>query len=234
MDTCEQCGAQAVDAGGRCRSCGWQVPYEADDMAVSSPSLAATRAVETPEPAAPVTRGAALLSSGFDHTVDMPMARATSAGQPPSRTTRIPGAASAPVAQFCGACGARIAAGEAFCGQCGTPVPLATGEYGTAYGTNTGAPSRYSIGASDSWDAADADGLTEAYMPAPRGASQPNLAGAPYGPGGSMRGYGSSPYPAAPAAIESARRTRIAIGLLCIAGGLASAGGAVIVALTQH
>lgn len=238
METCERCGAAAVAAGGRCGNCGWQMAPRDVERAASSHSLAATRAIDTPNPAPAAPWIGASNAAGFDRTMDLPMARGASAAQPP-RPTRVPGTGPAPAARFCGVCGARITGREAFCGQCGTPIAQATGEYGAAYAPDLGAPSRYHVGAEGGWGEAPGDDLTEAYVPAPMGVSRPGVTGAPFAPGAAARGYSGPSYPSVTgvgrhtADVAAARRTRIVVGLICIAGGLASAAGAAIIAVAH-
>jgi hypothetical protein len=233
VEACERCGAKAVDAAGRCGNCGWQAAPERDDTAVSSPSLAATRAVDAPDPASPARRMGMSSVSEFDRTMkNLPPARGASPAQPPARTTHGPGRASVPSARFCGVCGARITVGQAFCGQCGTPIAQGADEYGAAYAADMGAPSRYRVGVSGPWGEAQPDDQTEMYVPAQMGVSRPGAPGAGYGspsylPATHAPGQGQA------SAIESTRRTRIVIGLICIACGLASAAGAIIIAVAR-
>ncbi|MGH2517952.1 MAG: zinc-ribbon domain-containing protein [Ktedonobacterales bacterium] len=223
MKTCERCGADTVDAQGICTSCGWQAPadlYEDDD----SPSLGETRAADVPTSGGtPDARYAQ--APRFARTAEMPRS-----GQP-SRVSGPPGGdalgTSAGTARYCGTCGARIATGEAFCGQCGTPVGTSGGDFGTV-NMGVGPASRYQIGGTG-WTAGGGDAPTEEYA-APLGNGYPRTqAGMPYTP----PMYASGPnQPAGGAAGDGSGRTvRIVFGVLCLAGSIASAITAVILAI---
>lgn len=168
MTTCENCGADAVDARGVCRACGWQMGNETtlDD---DSPSLGETRAAD------------ALESPG------------TSAGAPRSAGSTPP-APRGGTARFCGTCGARLEPGEAFCGQCGTPVGAGS-DY--TRNVPADSPSRYYVGG-DGWSGGNGDAYTEAYTAPPLPPVAPYnrpsaVGGGPYTPGN----FGASAAPRA-------------------------------------
>ena len=225
VTTCEQCGADAVNARGICANCGWQSPermYDDD----GSPSLGETRAAEIPAgEAAPGAGRSPTPPSRFTQTAEM---------QRPGQPSRVSGpqagtgmGTSAGTARYCGTCGARIANGEAFCGQCGTPVGAGSGDYGTV-NMAVGPVSRYQVGGTG-WGG---DAPTEEYA-APFGNAYPNTpANMPYTP----PQFGSGPNMTsvgAPAASGSGRTVRIVFGVLCLAGSIASAVVAVILAVTK-
>lgn len=206
VTTCENCGANAVDARGVCRACGWQVGSEMtlDD---DSPSLGETRAADALEPLG--TNARATRSAG---------------ATPPS-----PRGGTGGTARFCGTCGARLEPGEAFCGQCGTPVG-ASGDY--TRNVHAEAPSRYYAGGDGGWSGgSDGDDYTEAYSPPPLPPAapynRPSAAGSgPYTP----PGFGAQ---ATPRAADQSQAGRIVFGLLCILGSIVSAAGAVYLAIVK-
>lgn len=228
MTTCEQCGADAVNAQGICASCGWQAPadqYEDDD----SPSLGETRAADVPATgAAPGSR--------YAQTPQPPRYSRTSEMPRPGQPSRVSGPAggtsmgtSAGTARYCGTCGARIATGEAFCGQCGTPVGASGGDYGTV-NMAAGPASRYQVGGMG-W-AGSGDAPTEEYS-APLANGYPHTqAGIPYTPPIYAGGPGTPPAGAS-AASGSGRTMRVVFGVLCLAGSIASAVAAVILAVSK-
>ncbi len=229
MKTCERCGADAVDARGVCRNCGWQAQqdlygqnrYGNEDDA---PSLGETRAADIPPggypPSAQATRNA---PSPY-----APDARPTSA---------ISGGGGATSGgRFCGTCGARLESGTAFCGQCGTPVASsgATGLSFGASGLRQSGPEQYHIGG---WQDADPNDATE-MMPGAGAPAYNGFGRSGVGPGAS---YGATPYhPAgyAPAqssaATSSSRTARLMFGALCLLGSIISASLAIILALTMR
>ena len=146
---------------------------------------------------------------------------------PPARPTgsRAPTTTGSP-ARFCGTCGARITGNEAFCGQCGTPVSASMADAGTAFRAPVTGVARVRADADGSWQPADGDAPTEAFLPP-----------------ASVYGRGARPtaYPTdngyttgrGPEAGGSGRSVRIALGILCLVGSLASAAGALLLALHQ-
>lgn len=233
MTRCEQCGAEAVSADGVCGNCGWQTPTAADapeaevaDELGSSPSLGETRAADIPDLPAPrpATRSgapAAAATPALERTVDLP--RYT----PPARTagSRAPTTTGTP-ARFCGTCGARITGNEAFCGQCGTPVSASMADAGTAFRAPATGAARFQADADGPWQSADGDAPTEAFLP-PASA---------YGRGARPTAYpmdGGYSAARAPETSGSGRSVRIVLGILCLVGSLASAAGALLLALQQ-
>lgn len=221
MTTCEQCGAEAVDAAGRCRNCGWQAP--ASDYDDSSPSLGETRAADVPDVVeihggrtsqAPEPR--------FDSTAQMPPY-----GQPypqPARggpnTPPITGTTGmTSTGRFCGACGARITGNEAFCGQCGTPVGATSSGFGSAQDQQQ---TRYQVGGAAGWQQGASDEPTEMFVAPPMNPYQQRT-GVPYQP----TGYN----PAVQRSADSSRTVRVVFGILCLAGSIGSAIAAIVLAL---
>lgn len=225
VTTCEQCGADAVNAQGVCANCGWQAPaglYEDDD----SPSLGETRAADIPAPdGLPGARYAQTPPPRFSRTAELPRP-----GQPSHASGPAGGGGmgtNAGTTRYCGTCGARIATGEAFCGQCGTPVGASGGDYGTV-NMPAGTASRYQIGGAG-WSAGG-DAPTEQYV-APLANGYPHTqAGMPYTPPAYASGPNMPPVGAAPAS-GSGRTVRVVFGVLCLAGSIASAIVAVILAV---
>ncbi len=220
MTTCENCGADTVDARGVCRTCGWR----ADDYTTvddESPSLGATRAAD----AAGLPRGDAQWSAGASPS----RASATAQYGAPSGGTPPPprGAGTSGTARFCGTCGARLEPGEAFCGQCGTPVG-AGGDYTRSVPSNS--TSRYYVGGNATWSGAG-DAYTEEYSAPPLPPAAPYTR--PSTPGGGayvQPGFGT---PLAPGTAGESRAGRVIFGLLCILGSLISAAGAVYLAVVH-
>jgi hypothetical protein len=219
--TCERCGADAVDARGRCRNCGWQMPADGYTGRDSSPSLGETRAADVPAGAAGRASAASPLPGGGYQP-----SRSVGAALPP-----VP-AKAGPTGRFCGTCGARLEPGRAFCGQCGTPV-VATGVYG---GTESGV-SRYQAAADEEWAVEDGDAPTEEIpdLPPPYvnpyGAAMPRgpLSG-PYGSMGYASGTGA---PTLETPSGGSRSVRIVLGMLCLFGSVVSAAAAIILALAK-
>ena len=141
MTTCENCGADTVDARGVCRTCGW---HASDDLTLEddAPSLGETRAADAQE----LPRGAVQRAGSNTPPRGSAMSPydARPGGTPPSGR----GAGAVGTARFCGTCGARLEPGEAFCGQCGTPVGA-----GADYTRNVpaGPTSRYYAGGNGAW-----------------------------------------------------------------------------------
>lgn len=225
MTTCEQCGADAVNAQGVCGNCGWQSPEAVYDD--ESPSLGETRAADFPvaNNGAPEPRGAQAALPRFAGTAEIPH---------PGQPSRVSGPSSAMgmgtnsgATRYCGTCGARIAPGEAFCGQCGTPIGASGGDYGTV-NMSAGPASRYQIGAD--WSTAGGEAATEEYA-APLASAYPRTPpGVPFAATG--YGSGASRPPLAGAAPGGSGRTvRIVFGILCLVGSIGSAIAAIIVAI---
>lgn len=224
MNTCEQCGADAVDARGICRNCGWQarlgIFIEADD----TPSLGETRAADIPpggyaasSPAAQSTRNARMNQYPTD-----------------ARPTALVGGGATSGGRFCGSCGARIENGVAFCGQCGSPI-AASATNALTYGSNGLRPpeqERYRVGG---WSDGDGNDPTEAipgatgYSGFGRSGAGPGLpyGGAPYHPTGYMQSRSST------ANAGSSHTMRLIVGVLCIIGSIVSASSAIILAITM-
>lgn len=229
MTTCEQCGADAVNARGVCANCGWQAPermYEDDE----SPSLGETRAADIPvSDAAPGAGRTQTPPSRFNRTAEMPRPGQPSRMSGPPAATGTGMGTSAGTARYCGTCGARIAAGEAFCGQCGTPVGAGSGDYGTV-NMAASPTARYQVG--NTWGSGGGDAPTEEYGAPLANAYPRTQAGMPYTP----PQYGSGPN-MAPVGVSatngSGRTVRIVFGVLCLVGSIASAVGAVILAVKQ-
>lgn len=223
MTTCEQCGADAVDATGRCAHCGWQAPMsDYDDD--GAPSLGETRAADIPDVVeVRGSRASQTPEPRFDRTAQLP-----NYGQPypqPSRggpnTPPVNGATGMTgTARYCGACGARITGNEAFCGQCGTPIGATSGGFGSAMDQQQ---TRYQVGGSGAWQQGAGDDPTEMFVPAPMNPYQQRTGGMPYQP------VGYQPAPQRPT--NSSRTVRIVFGILCLAGSIGSAVAAIVLAL---
>lgn len=227
MTTCEHCGADAVDAQGRCQSCGWQASgatYDED----SSPSLGETRAADVLD-VAEVRGGRATQAPEprFDRTAQLP-----NYGQPYQQPAHV-GPATPPLngatgalgmtstSRFCGACGARITGNEAFCGQCGTPIGATTGGFGSGLDQEQ---TRYQVGGGSGWQQGAGNEPTEMFMAPPMQPYQ-QRSGVPY----QSTGY----RPAIQRAGSSSRTTRIVFGILCLAGSIGSAVAAIVLALQK-
>jgi len=232
--TCEECGADAVDARGICQNCGWEMQAMDDD----APSLGETRAADIPTTVAgnrgrvtpPVQPSGVASPPLFERTVDMPRY-----ATPPSRPTRNNATSmtgTQGTSRYCGTCGARIERGEVFCGQCGTPVGASGNNFGNAGGRSAvgGSPSRYFVGDEEMWSPTQGDALTEAYVPSPPppmpARYNQGMASAPY-----HQGYGTPAPLAGQPANASARTARIVWGVICLAASLLTAGAAVLVFL---
>lgn len=221
MNTCEQCGADAVDARGVCRVCGWWARKGIYDSADDTPSLGETRAADIP-----------LGGYAAAGPTSQP-ARGSRMNQYPAetRSTSLVGGATSG-GRFCGTCGARIESGMAFCGQCGTPV-AASAASGQTFGSSALRPSgqdQYRVGG---WSGDDGNELTEA-VPGAAGYNGFGRSGA--GPG---LPYGGAPYhpagyapPRATPAQSSSHMTRLFVGVLCLIGSIVSASAAIILAIT--
>jgi hypothetical protein len=231
VKTCERCGADAVDARGMCRNCGWQArqdlygqdPYGAEDDA---PSLGETRAADVPPGAYP----------SASPTAQSPRSPSQNPYPTEARPTSVIGGGATSGGRFCGTCGARLESGIAFCGQCGTPV-AASGATGLTFGSSglrQSGQEQYRVGG---WSDGDGDEATE-MMP---GAGAPAYNG--FGRSGVGPGlpYGAAPYhpagygPARPSSATSSSRTaRFVVGALCLLGSIISASLAIILALTMR
>ena len=234
MTTCEQCGADAVNTRGVCEECGWQAATTGGAFDDSSPSLGETRAADVPfapaeqrSTAAPGTRAPITPMPPLERTTgrpNQPAAPRTSVEPQQRYSTASPVSTS----RYCGTCGARIAPGEAFCGQCGTPVGAGS-NLGTSLQPASGQYGRYQIESNSTWSPAQGDAPTEAFIPS---SGQPYVRGFSSAP--NARG-GYSPSTGAPAtpADASARTGRIIVGVVCLIGSLASAIGAIVLALAK-
>jgi hypothetical protein len=219
VTTCEQCGADAVDATGRCRNCGWQTP--AGDYDDDAPSLGETRAADVPDMVE--IRGGRTSQAPeprFDRTAQMP-----NYGQPYPQSllggppTPVNGATGAiGTGRFCGACGARITGNEAFCGQCGTPIGATSSGFNSAPDQ---IQTRYQVGGPAGWQQGAGDDPTEMFVAPPINPYQQRT-GVPYQPAGYNR--------AAQRAPDSSRTVRIVFGILCLAGSISTAIAAIVLA----
>lgn len=223
MNTCEQCGADAVDARGTCRVCGWQAWNQRYSDVDDAPSLGETRAADIPQ-------------GGYGSPSPISQAPRGSRGNlyptEAGATAMMGGATSG--GRFCGTCGARLESGTAFCGQCGSPVAASTAS-GLTFGASGLRPTsqqKYRVGG---WSDDDGNDLTEAMTgmagaPAYNGygRSGPGLpqSGAPYHPAGyAPAGQASQ--------ASSSRTTRLVVGVFCLIGSIISASAAIILALTM-
>lgn len=231
--SCERCGADIVEGEGACRACGWQVP-ELDDE-----TFGRTRAATDIPPAndvqhaGPSRASASSAANLYDSAY-------------PGRTAGVSRTAGAPLmAQYCGACGARLEGQEAFCGQCGAPVvaaphsrpivpPAARSQAPSAANP---APTITPLG----WQTEDHAAYTEAIPEF--GGQQAGFSaslggpvtGMPAGPLGGPIGPGGFPYPQGSqvppvASRRGVRSGRIALGVVCLLGSLGTAAAAIILA----
>ncbi|MGZ3639274.1 MAG: zinc-ribbon domain-containing protein [Ktedonobacterales bacterium] len=234
MTTCEQCGANAVNAYGVCEQCGWRTAASGAAFDGSSPSLGETRAADVPytpadrrPAAAPGTRAPITPMPPLERTTSMPnqtgAPRSTADARP-----RYSTAAPASTSRYCGTCGARIAPGEAFCGQCGTPVGAGSNA-GTSLQPAASQYGRYQIDGDSSWSPGEGDAPTEAFVPSSAPSYARGFSSAPNARGG----YASTPGSNATPANASARTGRIIVGVICLIGSLASAIGAIVLAVTK-
>ena len=222
MSTCERCGADAVDARGICRVCGWNARDNMYDTADDTPSLGETRAADIPlggygisGPGAQSARNSRMNPYPTEARPAAPLGGATSGGR------------------FCGTCGARLESGMAFCGQCGTPVAANTASGLTfgASGLRATAQEQYRVGG---WSEDDGNELTEAipgatgYNGFGRSGTGPGLlhGGVPYHPAGYSPARGTTDS-------SSSRTARLVVGVLCLIGSVISASAAIILALTM-
>ena len=237
MNTCERCGADAVDARGICQNCGWQRRNDRFTDTAGAPSLGETRAAD-------------IASMGTSQASYGPPARqafrASNSGQGGSTWSGSSASNDPPsgtgAGRYCGTCGARIEPGQAFCGQCGTPV---RGASGGSLGTSPAgaplpsSPSRYQVGNDTGWHPDDGNAPTEEIRdlpPSGYGRSGLRLqSGVPYqAPPYSSSGYGTSvDQPVGPP--DTSRTLRMILGVMCLVGSLISAVAAIILALvTLH
>jgi hypothetical protein len=231
VNTCERCGADAVDARGICQNCGWQRRGNGFTETVGTPSLGETRAADAPPTAA---------AQGSYSQPDGRSPRSFASGQgggawSGSSAGDTPASASSGTSRYCGACGARIEPGQAFCGQCGTPVRSESGALIPEPASPS--PSRYRIGNDLGWMPEDLNAPTEQIpdMPAPVGGYGPSgvriQPGLPYqGPPYSRSGYGAT-VDQQIGAPDSSRTLRMILGVLCLVGSLISAVAAIVLAL---
>jgi hypothetical protein len=230
VTTCEHCGADAVNARGVCEECGWQAAASGVAFDDSSPSLGETRAADVPFAPAE-QRTTAVPGAGAPITPMPPLERTTGRpNQPTAADAQLRYSTAAPVStsRYCGTCGARIAPGEAFCGQCGTPVGAGS-NIGTALHPASGQYGRYQVESNSTWSPAQGDAPTEAFIPS---SGQPYARGYSSAPN-ARGGYASSPGAAATPADASARTGRIIVGVVCLIGSLASAIGAIVLAVAK-
>lgn len=227
MNTCEQCGADAVDARGVCRVCGWQAWNKRYGDEDDAPSLGETRAADIPQ-------------GGYGSPGPVSHAPRGSRGNPyptEAGTTAMMGGMSGmggatSGGRFCGTCGARLESGMAFCGQCGSPVAASTAS-GLTFGASGLRPTsqqKYHVGG---WSDDDGNDLTEQMT----GATTYNGYGRPgSGPGlpqGGMPYHPAGYAPAGQASASSSRTTRLVVGVFCLIGSIISASAAIILALTN-
>lgn len=210
--TCQHCGADAVDASGVCRACGWRVGSTAAQSQTSADSLAETREADIPLPARRVSAAARTTGPATPpvrHGATMPPA--------PRGVSGAYGGAAPASKRFCGSCGAEIEPGQQFCGQCGTPVAgyEALGNPPTLAHRGTYPPMPYDQ-EREVWSPADQDAPTEQFVPPYRYPSN-----APFRQSGA---YGST----VGAAGGLTRETRVLLGILCILGALISGVAAIV------
>lgn len=229
VTTCEQCGANAVNARGVCEECGWRTAASGAAFDDSSPSLGETRAADVPFTAAeqrlsgaPGARAPITPMPPLERTTgrpDQPAAPRSAVDAQPRYSTAAPASTS----RYCGTCGARIAPGEAFCGQCGTPVGAGSSVGATSLHPASGQYGRYQIESDSTWASTAGDAPTEAFVSSAQQYGR-GFSSAPNGRGG----YAS--LPGATPADTSARTGRIIVGVVCLIGSLASAIGAIVLA----
>lgn len=225
MRTCERCGANAVNVRGVCDNCGWRTAGSGGAFDDSSPSLGETRAADVPFTPAeqrptvmPGTRAPNTPMPPLERTTGMPNQPGTPRSTVDARP-RYSTAAPASTSRYCGTCGARIAPGEVFCGQCGTPVGAGSNA-GTSLQPAANQYGRYQIDGDSAWSPAEGDAPTEAFVPT---SAQSYARG----------GYTPSPGAQATPANASARTGRIIVGVICLTGSLASAIGAIVLAMAK-
>lgn len=218
MGTCERCGADAVDARGICRNCGWQAPIEMYDEA---PSFGETRAADPAMPPGAARYPAS--ASGVDRASTV-AAQATRASRPGPQS-----GAPASTSRYCGVCGARITGSETFCGQCGAPVGSPSGPgVGARAGGQAGPTGRYQVGGAAGWDDDDRNAYTEALPETPTMAAARNpYAADPYARSYAPQ-YGGRPASEAPSG-GLTRSTRITLGVIFLAVSILLALGAIAV-----
>ncbi len=212
MTTCERCGANAVDALGVCRACGWETAGTGLDELDDTPSLGETRAADLPPGVRlPDTGAAYQADAAADRTKALPHFPSTIQTADPSTPPSPTG-----TGRFCGACGARIVGSEAFCGQCGTPVGMATGiQHGSSFGMPPAPPSPYQLGSAPAWPSPEGDAPTEAFVASPLA----RYSGPGYASVNTAQAGGPS------------RGVRIVVGALCLVGSVVSAITAVLLAI---
>lgn len=225
MTTCEHCGADAVDAQGTCRACGWHADDKTLNLVADTPSLGETRAADIPVPA----RSPLLIRREAPQTPQAPLTPPTRTGGPASPTSRATGRVPSVSTRYCGTCGARIETGEQYCGQCGTPIAANAGtELRTAMRPTPDAPGRYPGEANrgeEAWNPYDNDAPTEGYAPSLHGGLGQSYPGYVRGVPGAYPGEYGGQVRRGPN-----RELRIVLGILCILGGLVSGAGAIILA----
>ncbi len=208
--TCERCGAENIDAQGTCQTCGWRQSTAARAFE-SSPSLGETRAADVPPDSPAPTSGTSGTRTGT----------ATSFGAPSDT-------------RYCGNCGARLDTGAAFCGQCGAPTrPTTQAPFEAPTRQTPADSSRYHVGIDSGWHTEEANALTEAIPDVPVGGYPRGGLRSQAGPAYSPAAYPSRPGGAA-TRTDGSRSTRIVFGIVCLAGSIASASVAVILALTSQ
>lgn len=219
METCEHCGATAVDAQGICQNCGWRALH-ADDTSGETREAEIAIAPEhvgngaTP-PARPVGSGSFAVTAGTQ--------AASTIGTPAPATKR-----------FCGTCGAPLEPGQAFCGQCGSPVAPGTPPYESMVSTAlTPAPNRsqarHDVGADgNGWGAQEANALTEAVPQmldagAYRGSALRYQGGAQFAPATPRSGSGPQ------AAPSGSRTLRLTLGTIFLLISIVCAIAAIVI-----
>lgn len=223
LKTCEQCGADAVDARGICRNCGWRSRESMFDGADDTPSLGETRAADIPpggyaaaSPSSQPSRNARMNPYPTEARPMSPVGGATSGGR------------------FCGTCGARLESGMAFCGQCGTPVAASTAG-GMTFGSSGLRPTSQEPYHAGGGPTDGGNELTE-EMPGPPAPAYNNFGrsgvmgtSVPYGGGTPFHSTGY-----APATTRSSNATRLIVGVLCLVASIITATAAIILALTMN
>ena len=223
MNTCEHCGADAVDSRGVCALCGWHASQGPTPDAGSSPSLGATRVASVGDYAlakgeysrAPIRNE---VGKGGNGSIPPPLELRQSDPRSSLRTQ----------SRFCGACGARLGNDEVFCGQCGTPVGTSGGGE-TLQGRNPAGGRLYGLSPDEAWSPVENDARTEAYSYAahargPLAAEAPNVLYRPNDFGSARQTMSAS------RSGESLRTMRLVVGVICLAVSLMSAALAILLA----
>ncbi|MGZ3681943.1 MAG: hypothetical protein ACXVDI_25570, partial [Ktedonobacterales bacterium] len=111
---------------------------------------------------------------------------------------------------------------------CGTPVGAGS-NVGTSLQPAASQYGRYQIEGDSAWSPGEGDAPTEAFVPSSAPSYARGFSSAPNARGG----YASTPGSNATPANASARTGRIIVGVICLIGSLASAIGAIVLAVTK-